>query len=86
MWSKFMLFFGVKKDATKIPEGPYCYAPDYEKNAKENFNSGIYYTKPCPYYKSMGRYNGCSFLGHITDDCVFDDQCKICSENDGYLD
>ena len=30
--------------------------------------------------------NGCRFLGEITDDMVFDDQCKICNINWGIFD
>lgn len=41
------------KDTSKIPEGHYCYVPDMEKNANRDENSGIYYTKNCPYYSSI---------------------------------
>ena len=41
------------KDTSKIPEGHYCYVPDVEKNANRGDNSGVYYTKNCPYYSSI---------------------------------
>ena len=60
----------------------YCYTPDYEKNKiAESFT---YYVIPCKYYKTLGkRWNGCKYLGIITDDFVFDDQCKMCGKNYG---
>ena len=43
-----------------------------------------YYVIPCKYYKTLGkRWNGCKYLGIITDDFVFDDQCKMCGQNYG---
>jgi hypothetical protein len=83
LWWKFLFLFGVKRSASPIPIGMYCYTPDIEKNEKrENFST--YYIKPCKYYKKLGReYNGCSYLGIITDDMTFDDQCKMCGENYG---
>ena len=36
-----------------IPEGQYCYTPDYEKNKiAESFT---YYVIPCKYYKTLGK-------------------------------
>jgi len=88
LWWKLLILFGVRRSALPIPEGMYCYAPDDEKNCANddslNNHGGTYYIKPCKYYKTLGRrFNGCSYLGIITDDCVFDDQCKMCSENYG---
>ena len=79
--NRIKLFFGVKLDDSIIPNGQYCYTPDYEKNkVRENFST--YYVKPCKYYKTLTKnYNGCSYLGIITDDFVFDDQCKMCDKN-----
>ncbi len=81
LWWKLLFLFGVRRSALPIPEGMYCYAPDDEKNAKAT-SFKYYYIKPCKYYKTLwSSFNGCSFIGIITDDCVFDDQCKMCSEN-----
>lgn len=83
LWWKLLFLFGVRRSALPIPNGMYCYAPDNEKNAKAT-SFKYYYIKPCKYYKTLGRrFNGCSYLGIITDDFVFDDQCKMCSENLG---
>jgi len=80
LWWKLLILFGVKRSTSPIPEGMYCYAPDVEKN-EANQDRLTYYIKPCKYYKTLGRrYNGCSYLGIITDDMVFDDQCKMCGE------
>ena len=88
LWWKLLISFGVRRSALPIPNGMYCYIPDYEKNLSQddslNNNGGSYYIKPCKYYKTLGhRFNGCSYLGIITDDMVFDDKCKMCSENLG---
>ena len=85
LWWKLLFLFGVRRSALPIPDGMYCYAPDIEKNeARKEAEPYAYYIKPCKYYKTLGRrYNGCSYLGVITDDMTFDDQCKICSENYG---
>ena len=82
MYSKLLLLFGVRHSTSVIPTGCYCYTPDYEKNKiAESFT---YYVIPCKYYKTLGkRWNGCKYLGIITDDFVFDDQCKMCNENYG---
>lgn len=81
--SRILLFFNIKKDNSPIPEGMYCYEPDIEKN-KNRKDFSKYYIKPCKYYKRISKnYNGCSYLGVITDDMVFDDQCKLCNENLG---
>jgi hypothetical protein len=83
LWWKLLILFGVRRSALLIPEGMYCYSPDVGKNkAKKDFST--YYVNPCKYYKTLGRrYNGCSYLGIITDDMIFDDQCKMCGENYG---
>ena len=81
LWWKLLFLFGVKRSPLPIPEGMYCYEPDIEKN-KNRKDKIIYYVKPCKYYKTLGRrYNGCSYLGVITDDVALGDQCKICDEN-----
>jgi hypothetical protein len=83
----YVRIFKKEYDKSIIPEGQYCYTPDFEKNESEpdsmKNNGFTYYTKPCLYYRTLGnRYNGCQYLGIITDDLTFDDQCKICCEND----
>ena len=79
LWWKLLILFGVRRSASPIPEGVYCYEPDYVDT-----KTFTYYVKPCKYYKNLGHgWNGCSYLGIITDDPVFDDQCKMCSENYG---
>jgi hypothetical protein len=40
-----------EKDTSVIPEGPYCYVPDIEKNANKAEDDHTYYTKTCPYFK-----------------------------------
>lgn len=82
--SKIVLIFGYKYDKSIIPPGPYCYKPDIEKNKDYGKNDKyIYYITPCPYYKKLFKnMNGCKYYGIITDDFVFNDQCKICDIND----
>lgn len=77
--AKIKLFFGYKYDKSIIPIGHYCYAPDNEKNMKET--GFIYHIIPCEHYVPLGKgWNACKYNGIITDDMVFDDQCKICGE------
>ena len=82
VWAKIIVFFGYKYDKSKIPFGThYCYLPDDEKNEQAKSFSN-YYKKPCPYFKYISTYyRGCKYLGIITDDPVFSDQCKMCGEN-----
>jgi hypothetical protein len=80
LYSKLLLLFGFRHSTSVIPSGCYCYEPDYDKNKVEK--SFTYHVVPCPYYKRLGKgWNGCKYLGIITDDFVFDDQCKMCGEN-----
>ena len=75
--SKLLRRLGYRHDASVIPNGLYCYTPDYVSN-----NPFGYHVKPCPYYKIINKHwNGCKYLGIITDDPIFNDQCKMCSEN-----
>ncbi len=79
-WSKLLIILGYKYNENVIPKGEYCYEIDDERNKVKD--SSILYIKPCPYYKSLGNnLNGCKFLGVITDDIIFGDQCKICDVN-----
>lgn len=77
LWSKVVLFFGYKYSEEQIPEGQYCYKfiGEIWKDGKyEGYN-----IEKCKYYKTLGSgWNGCMFDGIITDDMVFDDQCKMC--------
>ena len=40
----------MEKDTSVIPEGPYCYVPDVEKNKNKDKDDHTYYTKTCPYW------------------------------------
>lgn len=80
LYNNILVYFGKKHNKDVIPKDiPYCYVPDIEKNKNKVANDTSYYIKPCPYYKSLGNdYNGCKYMGIVTDDMTFDDQCKIC--------
>jgi hypothetical protein len=82
--SKLLLKFGYKYDKSVIPKGLYCYSISSEEFARmerEDWD-GTYKINPCPYYVIIGSgWNGCKYRGCITDDMVFDDQCKICGTN-----
>ena len=83
LFGKLLLSFGFKYDNSVIPEGPYCYAPDERKN--EPREPMIYYIIPCKYFLPLSRHwTACKYLGIMTDDFVFRDQCKMCGENDDY--
>lgn len=90
VWFNWLLIkLGYKHNETVVPEGPYCYVPDIEKNelerSKENY--GVYYVKPCKYFvKASRNISGCKLLGYIGDDFLLNDQCKLCSINDDYKD
>lgn len=80
IYGRLLRFLNIKRDDTVIPQGMYCYTPDIEKNKNKKDGDYKYYVKTCKYYKRLGRdYNGCSYLGIITDDDVFGDQCKLCN-------
>lgn len=83
IWSKVIIFFGYKYDESVIPPGMYCYRPNDEKNKMYgNGNRYVYHIIPCPYYKTISKHwNGCKYYGIITDDFVFNDQCKLCNIN-----
>lgn len=86
LFSKCLVFFGFNYDNSVIPSGPYCYLPDEKKNAEVKSYS-VYYIIPCPYFMILSeRWRACRYLGVITDDFVFRDQCKMCGENDDYND
>jgi len=86
LFSKLLVyFFNFKYNNSVIPNGPYCYIPDIEKNNNKDKSDYSYYIKTCPYYKIINsRYCGCKYLGIITDDFLLKDQCKFCGENDDY--
>lgn len=82
LYYKVLRFFGYKLPEDGIPEGYYCYVPDNEKNSSKKEGDFSYYIKPCPYWKWINKeYKGCAYLGVITDDPVFGDQCKMCNVN-----
>lgn len=82
IYSKTIVKFGYKYDKSIIPDGPYCYLPDFEKNENKDENDHKYYIKTCQYYKWINsEWRGCKYLGMITDDDVFADKCKMCNEN-----
>jgi len=89
-WTKNLIIilysklFNINYDPSVIPKDThYCYIPDHEKNkTSESIFTDGYYIIPCKYYKTIGRrYNGCQYLGIITDDFEFEDKCKMCGEN-----
>ena len=87
VWYWLLAKVGYKLSTDPIPDDTYyCYVPDVERNevSRKFFGEkGVYYTKPCPYYIPLGKeYTGCAFLGVITDDMIFGDQCKICGEKE----
>ena len=68
---KIKYLLDIKQDTSVIPEGFYCYYSTCGLN-----------TKLCPYYKQFNEeYNGCAYLGIITDNILLWDMCKICGEN-----
>lgn len=82
LWWKLLILFRIRRSSSPIPKGVYCYASDIEKNKNKNEDDFSHYIKLCKYYKFLGHgYNGCSYLGIITDDSVFGDQCKMCGKN-----
>jgi hypothetical protein len=82
LYSMVLNLFGVKLSTKEIPHGVYCYVADIEKN-KNRTDKSTFYTIPCKYYKPVSKwYTGCSYLGYISDDIIFGDQCKVCCEND----
>lgn len=86
LFGKLLLPFGFKYDNSVIPEGPYCYVSDVARNKiKKEGEAGVYYIIPCKYFIILSkRWRACKYLGIITDDFVFRDQCKMCGENDDY--
>jgi hypothetical protein len=81
---------GIKYSEDKIPHGPYCYKLNRSSDGKlilPPVNAGIGFIEPCIYYKTLPNdYNSCKFLGIITDDYIFGDQCKICDIKEDYRD
>lgn len=85
IWSVIIVYFGYKYDESVVPEGPYCYVPDVEKNKNKKDDDYSYYIKTCDYFVFISREKKCcKLLGIITDDDVFGDQCKMCKVNDNY--
>lgn len=68
---------GIRKSIKPIPDGKYCYVVDKEN--KKPIDG--YWIIPCKYYKKVSEnINGCNYLGIITSDIDFKDQCKICNK------
>ena len=81
---KALKYCGYKQDASVIPKGVYCYAPDYDKISQSDDG---YWIKPCRYYRRVTRdIKACTFKNFIGFDPCLWDQCKICSENLGFDD
>ena len=87
-WSQIrVLVLGINYSETPIPSGVYCYEPDYEKNRLKDKGDYAYYTKHCPYSKYLGNgWNGCQFMGYISDDPTFGDSVKACGVNYNFKD
>jgi hypothetical protein len=85
IWGVILKWLHIKRDESVIPEGEYCYTPNYEKNTfKTLTEEGVYYIKPCKYFKCLlGDYHACIFIGCITNNFLLADQCKICGKNYG---
>lgn len=80
LWSLIKTKLGYKYSKEEIPDGPYCYK-------LLSVNKGKCKIKKCTYYKTLPKgYNACKFLGVVTDDFIFDDQCKICDVKEDYRD
>ena len=81
---RFLLLFGIKQSSEYIPDGHYCYSLERLPEAQVGIIQQYKYHQ-CKYYKPIGKHlNGCAYLGVITNDIIFDDQCKICGENKKY--
>ncbi len=78
---KLLRIFSVRRSASVIPKGQYCYVWDEERNAKEPTNG--YWIKTCKYYRSTPKTGGvaCTDTGYYGFDPCLYDQCKICGKN-----
>jgi hypothetical protein len=84
LWSLIRTKLGHKYSEEEIPAGSYCYKAVESPSV---INNWVYKTKKCTYYKTLPKgYNACKFLGVVTDDLTFDDQCKICDVKEDYPD
>lgn len=64
-----------RKLKKKIPKNtPYCYEPDYKKNAQQK-SLFPYWIKPCPFYQHTGEeiFGWCKLIKYEVMD-----QCKSC--------
>ena len=71
-----------RKLKKKIPKNtPYCYEPDYKKNARQK-SLFPYWIKPCHFYTremyEEGFYGYCKLIKN-----EIEDQCKSCGINLG---
>ena len=78
---KLLRIFSVRRSASVIPKGQYCYVWDEERNTKEPTNG--YWIKTCKYYRSTPKTGGvaCTYTGYYGFDPCLYDQCKICGKN-----
>ena len=83
-YAKLLCIFGVRRSASIIPKGQYCYVWDEERNINEPCTDGGYWIKTCKYYRSTLKTGGvaCTYTGFFGFDFCLYDQCKICGEND----
>lgn len=79
VWSWLLRSLRIKKDASVIPKGAYCYTIDEGKG----IINGEIPIKACKYYRSMKSESACTYVGFIGWDPCLNDQCKICGENEG---
>ena len=64
-----------RKLKKKIPKNtPYCYVPDFKKNAQQK-SLFPYWIKPCPFYQHTGKeiFGWCKLIKYEVMD-----QCKSC--------
>lgn len=83
-YTKLLRIIGIKRNASIIPNGQYCYDLDEERNANQPHTNGGYWIKPCKYYRSTPKTKGiaCTYTGFFGFDFCLYDQCKICGQND----
>ena len=86
VWYWLVAKVGYELSTDPIPENTYYNEKNLDADGNRN-NDGTYHTKPCKYFTPLGsEYTGCAFLGIITDDMTFGDQCKMCGLKDDYND
>jgi hypothetical protein len=81
---KLLSIFGIRRSASVIPLGQYCYVWDEERNTKELCSDGGYWIKTCKYFRGTPKTGGiaCTYTGFFGFDICLYDRCKMCGEND----